>query len=85
MGDKEEKTAYVSQSYTFSYNLTDVYTAALFLRKLSSDDDSEFRNGIGAEASLPLLQSPPVVIHNITRLCWIDVTLCSGCRLKGSL
>ena len=55
--------------------MTDVYTAALLPTKLSSDDDSEFRHGFGAEVSLPLTQSSPPVTHDTTRLCWIDVTL----------
>ena len=37
--------------------MTDVYTAALLPTKPSSDDDSVFRHGFEAEASLPLTQS----------------------------
>ena len=55
--------------------MTDVYTAVLLPTKPSSDDDSGFRHGFGAEASLTLTQSAPAVTHNTTRLCWIDVTL----------
>ena len=63
--------------YVYRYlTMTDVYTAALLPTKPSSDDDSRFRHGFKAEASLPLTQSPPAVTHNTTRLCWIDVTLC---------
>ena len=55
--------------------MTDVYAAALFPTKLSSDDDSGFRHGFRAKASLPLTQSASAVTHNTTRLCLIDVTL----------
>ena len=55
--------------------MTDVYTTALLLTKPSSDDDSGFRHGFRAEASLPLTQSTSAVTHDTTRLCWIDVTL----------
>ena len=55
--------------------LTDVYIAALLPRKPSSDDDSGFKYGFGAEASLQLTQSAPAVTHGNTRLYWIDVTL----------
>ena len=54
--------------------ITDVYTIALLLTKPSSDDDSGFRYGFGAEASLPLTQSSPAVSHDNTRLCQIVVT-----------
>ena len=54
--------------------MTGVYTAALLPTKPSLNDDSEFRHGFGAEASLPLTQSAPAVTHDTTRLCWIDVT-----------
>ena len=54
--------------------MTDVYTAALLPTKPLSDDDSGFRHGFGAEASLPLTQSPTAVTHDTTRLCWIDIT-----------
>ena len=40
-------------------------------RKSSSDDDSGFRHGFGAEASLPLTQGTPAVSHNTTRLYWM--------------
>ena len=56
--------------------MTDVYTTALLPVKPSSDD-SGFRYGFGAEASLPLTQSAPVVTHDTIRLCWIDITLWS--------
>ena len=55
--------------------MTDIYTAALFLTKSSSDDDTGFRHGFGDEASLPQTQSPSAVTHDTTRRCWIDVTL----------
>ena len=58
------------------HTITDVYTTALFLTKPSSDDDSEFRHGFGAEASLPKKnQSAPAVSHHTTRLCQIVVAL----------
>ena len=62
--------------------MTDVYTAALLLPKPSSDDDSGFRHGFGAEASLPLAQSAPAITHNTIRLCWIDVALWH-CHIHG--
>ena len=55
--------------------MTDLYTAVLLSIKLSSDDDSGFRHGFGADASLPQTQRAPAVTHDTTRLCWIDVTL----------
>ena len=65
--------------YTYIYRryhtITDVYTTALLLTKPSSDDDSGFRHGFGAEASLPLAQSAPAVSHDTTRLCQIVVAL----------
>ena len=62
--------------YVYRYHtMTDVYTAALLQRKTSSDDDSGFRHGFVAVASLPLPQSATVVTHNTTRLCWIVVIL----------
>ena len=57
------------------HTITDVYTAALLLTKPSSDDDSGFRHGFGAESSLPLAQSVPAVSHDTTRLCQIVVAL----------
>ena len=65
--------------YIYIYNryltIIDVYTTALLLTKPSSDDDSSFRHGFGAEASLPLAQSAPAVSHDTTRLCQIVVAL----------
>ncbi len=55
--------------------MTDIYTAALLPTKPSSDNDSGFRHGFGAEASLPLTQSAPAVSHDTTRLCQILVAL----------
>ena len=52
------------------YTMTNVYTAT----KFSSDDDSGFGHGFGAEASLLLTQSAPAVTHDTTRLCWIDIS-----------
>ena len=46
--------------------MTDVYTLALLLTKLLSDDDSRFRHGLGAKASLPQTQSTPAVTHDTT-------------------
>ena len=57
------------------HTITDVYTTALLLTKPSSDDDSGFRHGFGAEASLPLAQSAPAVSHDTIRLCQIVVAL----------
>ena len=57
------------------HTISNVCTTALLLIKPSSDDDSGFRHGFGAEASLPLAQSAPAVSHNTTRICQIVVTL----------
>ena len=57
------------------HTITDVYTTALLPTKPSSDDDSGFRHGFGAEASLPLAQSAPAVSHDTTKLCQVVVTL----------
>ena len=54
--------------------MTYVYKAVLLPTKPSSDGDSGFRHGFGAEASLPLTKSAPTVTHDITRLCCIDIT-----------
>ena len=62
--------------YIYRYHtITDVCTTALLLIKPSSDDDSGFRHGFGAEASLPLNQSAPAVSHDTTRLCQIVVAV----------
>ena len=63
--------------YTYSryHTLTDVYTTVLLLTKPLSDDDSGFRHGFEAEASLPLTQSAPAVSHDTSRLCQIVVAL----------
>ena len=62
--------------YIYGYHtITDVYTTALLLTNPSSDDDCGFRHGFGAEASLPLAQSPTAVSHDTTRLCQIVVAL----------
>ena len=58
--------------------MTDVYTAALLPTKPLIDDDSGFRHGFRAEASLPLTQNTPAVTHSTTRLCWIDISLWDG-------
>ena len=55
------------------HTITDVYTIALILTKPSSDDDSGFRHGFGAEASLPVAHSTPAVSDDTTRLCQIIV------------
>ena len=60
--------------YSRYHTITDVYTTALLLTKPSSDDDSGFRHGFRAEASLPLAQSASAVSHDTTRLCQIAVT-----------
>ena len=58
-------------NYMYVYMYTFLYTFlyALLPIKPSSDDDSVFRQGFGAEASLPLTQSVPAVTNNTTRLC----------------
>ena len=62
--------------YIYRYHtIIDVNTTALLLTNPSSDDDSGFRHGFGAEASLPLTQSVPAVSHATTRLCQIVVAL----------
>ena len=61
--------------YSRHHTVFDVYTTALLLTKTSSDDDSGFRHGFGAESSLPLTQSAPAVSHDTTRLCQIAVAL----------
>ena len=48
-------------SYQKLYTKTATKEAALLPVKSSSDDDSGFRHGFGAEASLPLTQSAPAV------------------------
>ena len=48
------------------HTITDVYTTALLLTKPSSDDDSVFRHGFGAEALLPLVESATAVSHDTT-------------------
>ena len=50
------------------HTMTDADRAALLLTKPSSDSNSGFRHGFGAEASLPLTQSAPVITHDINRL-----------------
>ena len=63
-------------THIYSYHtITDVYTTALLLTKPSSDDDSGFRHGFRAKASLPLTQSTPAVSHDTTRFCQIVVTV----------
>ena len=57
------------------HTITDVCTTALLPTKPSSDDDSGFRHGFGAEASLPLAQSATAVSHDTTRLCQIVIIL----------
>ena len=54
--------------YSRYHTLTDVYTTALLLTKPSSDDDSGFGHGFGAEASLPLVQSAPATPPDFVRL-----------------
>ena len=66
-------------TYIYRYHtITDVCTTALLLTKASSDDDSGFKHGFGAEASLPQPQSVPAVSHDTSRLCQIVVTLWDG-------
>ena len=61
--------------YSKYHAITDACTTAWIPTKPSSNDDSGFRHGFGAEASLPLAQSAPAVSHDTTRLCQIVVTL----------
>ena len=61
-------------SLTVSEHSTHVCTAALLPTKPSSNDDSGFRHGFGAKASLPLTHSTPAVTHDTTKLCWIVIT-----------
>ena len=57
--------------YSRYHTITDVCTTALLPTQPSSDDDSGFRHGFRAEASLPLAQSASAVSHDTTRLCQI--------------
>ena len=57
------------------YTKTAAKEAVLLPVKSSSDDDSGFRHGFGAEASLPLTQGAPAVSHNTTRLYWVVFNL----------
>ena len=68
----------LNHRYTYSryHTITVVCTTALLLTKPSSGNDSRFRHGFGAEASLSLALSTPAVPYDITRLCQIVVTLC---------
>ena len=43
-------------------------TAVFLPRKPSSADDSGFKHCFGAEASLPIIQSIPELLHDTTRL-----------------
>ena len=63
---------YTSINICGYHTITDAYTTALLLRKPTSDDDSGFRHGFGAEASLPLAQSASAASHDTTRLCTYD-------------
>ena len=56
------------------HTITDLWTTAFLSTKPSSDNDSGFRHGFGAKASLPLAQSPPAISHDIT-VCQIVITL----------
>ena len=57
------------------HTMTVACTAELLPTNHSSDDNSGFRHGFEAEASLPLTQSAPAVTHDTTSLFWIDITL----------
>ena len=59
--------------YSRYHIITDVCTRALVLTKPSSDDNSGFKHGFGAEASLSLAQSTPAVSHDTTKLCQIYI------------
>ena len=56
--------------------------AVLLPVKSYSDEDSGFRHGFGAEASLPLTQDAPAVSHNTTRLYWI-VFILYECHIRS--
>ena len=72
--------------YIYRYHtITDVCTTALLPTKSSSDDDSGFRHGFGAEASLPLAQGTPAVSHNTTRLCQIGIAISTLILLEPDL
>ena len=58
--------------------MNDVCTTALLTTKPSSDDDSEFRHGFEAKASLTLVQNASAVTFNTTRLCWIIIAKILG-------
>ena len=55
--------------------MTYLCIAVLLTTKPSSDDDSGFMHGFGAEASLPLAQSTPELFNDTTRLCMVVFTL----------
>ena len=57
--------------YIYIYTRTAAKIAVLLRIKSSSNDDSWFRHGLGAEASLPLTHGAPAVSHNTTRLYWM--------------
>ena len=61
--------------YSRYHTIIHVYTTTLLLTKPSSEDDSGFRHGFGAEVSLPLAQNAPAEPHDTTRLCQIVVAL----------
>ena len=71
--------------YSRYHTMTDVCTTVLLPIKNSSDDNSGFRHGFGAEGSLPLAQSTPVLSHDTTRLCQIVVTLWDGHMLADAV
>ncbi len=56
--------------------MTAVQTAVLLPTTSSSDDNSEFKLGSRAKASLPQTLSDLAVPHNITKLSWF----CHHCR-----
>ena len=64
------------------YTKTAAKEAVLLSLKSSSDDDPGFRDGFGAEASLPLTQGAPAVSHNTTRLYWM-VFNPSECHIRS--
>ena len=73
---RENRQTLIMKTSTSRYHtISDVYTTALLLTNPSSDDDSGFRHGFGAEASLPLTQSAPAVSHVTTRIFQIVVAL----------
>ena len=54
--------------------MTAVQTAVFLLTKPLLDNDSGFKHGFGAKATLSLTQSTPAVSHDTISLCWFVIT-----------